>query len=226
MATAQAALDSARTYLNDQGQQIWTNTILLPFLVEAHKDLLLALLLNGIPVLREKSAAINVTAVTGVTLTLPTDLVEPISLKERPQTSTNITDYVRMEEKEFEPDTPQTDSLRYWCWREEAINFVGATTARTVLLRYWKSLTTITATTTTLGFLLAEVFLGPQTAAYAANSVGNTTLAQELAYVKGKEGSVAGSKLAQIIAINVKGMQNLPARRIPYRRYARSRFML
>lgn len=226
MATAQVALDSARTYLNDQGQQIWTNALLLPFLKEAHRDLLLTLLHNGIPVIREKSAAINITAVTGLIVTLPADLVEPISLKERAQTSTSVTDYVSMEEKDFEPDTPQTTELRYWCWREEAINLVGATTARTVLLRYLKSLATITAVGDSLGFILAEIFLGPQTAAYAANSVGNKTLASELAYIKGKQDGVAGSRLSQIVAINVKGMQNLPARRIPYRRYPRSKYML
>lgn len=224
MATAQAALDSARVYLNDVGQQIWTNTTLLPYLKEAHRDLLLLLWLNGIPVIREKSASINVTAVSGVTLTLPNDLLEPIWLKERPQGSSE--DWIPMIEMEFEPDIPQADTLRYWCWREEAINFVGATTNRSVLLRYWKGLTTIIDATTNLGFILAEAFLGPQTAGYAAGSVGNITLAQEMLYVKDVNIGIAGSKLHMIIQSNIKGQQNLPARRIAYRRFSRSRLLL
>lgn len=220
MAIATVALDSARTYLNDVGKQIWTDAALLPFLKEAHKDLLMVLWLNGIPVIKEKSASINVTAVSGVTLSLPSDLLEPISLKERTQSSTE--EWIDMSEVDFEPDSlTQELTLKIWCWREEAINFVGATTNRSVLLRYWKSFAVLTAAGDSLGFIQAENFLGPQTAAYAAGSIGNLTLAGELLWQQGVKVGVAGSRLDMIIRANVKGMQNLPARRIPYRRFAR-----
>lgn len=114
MALASVAFDSARSYLNDVGAQLWTNTILLPFIKEAHRDLLAVLWLNGIPVIKEQSAAINVTAVTGVTLTLPADLLEPISLSERAQTSSLLSDYVPMAETDWDPNIAQSDSLRYW----------------------------------------------------------------------------------------------------------------
>ncbi len=223
MATAATALTSARTYLNDVGQQIWTDVILLPFLKEAHKDLLLVLWLNGIPVIREKSASISVAALS-TTLTLPTDLLEPISLKERAVGETNA-NWQSMTETEFEPDKLMDITLKYWTWREEAIQFVGSTTAREVLLRYWKSSVDITTTSSNLGFLLAEVFLGPQTAGYAAGSVGNTTLAGELLYINGVNVGVAGARLDMILRANIKGMQSLPARRIPYRRSARSQLL-
>lgn len=223
MALASVALDSARTYLNDTGAQIWTNTVLLPYLKEAHKDLLLVLWLNGIPVIREKSASINVTA-GALTLTLPSDFIEPIWLKERAQGSSD--DWIPMAERDFEPDIRQDTTLKYWAYREEAINFVGATTNRSVLLQYWKSIADIVDATSPLGFIFAELFIGPQTAAYAANSVGNTTLAGELAYTNGVNVGVAGARLDMIIRANVKGMQNLPARRVPYRRFARSRILL
>lgn len=223
MSTAAAALDSARVYLNDVGKQIWTDAVLLPYLKEAHKDLLLVLFLNGIPVIREKSAAINVAA-NALTLTLPGDLLEPIWLKERAQGSSD--DWIPMTEVEFEPDRNKDIALRYWAWREEAINFVGATTNREVLLRYWKSITIVTDASSNLGFLLSDYFLGPQAAGYAAGSVGNDTLAKELLWVQGQSVGIAGSKLDMIIRSNVKGQQNLPARRIPYRRFARSRLLL
>lgn len=224
MATAQSALDSARVYLNDVGSQMWSNTVLLPYLKEAHKDLLLILWLNGLPVVLEKSAVINVTAVTGVTLTLPTDLLEPIELKERTQGS--IEDWLPMREVDFEPDSLiQNSTLEVWCWREEVINLVGSTTNRSVLLRYWKSLAAIVDATSALGFIMAESFLGPQTAGYACGSVGNTTLAAELLWIQNSNVGIAGSRLDMIIRANVKGMQNLPARRLPYRRFSRSRLM-
>src|SRR5438128_3118184 len=149
MSTARSALDSARVYLNDVNSQIWTNTVLIPYLKEAHKDLLLVLWLNGIPVLREKSAIINVNA-NVITLTLPSDLLEPIWLKERAQSSSD--DWIPVTETEFEPDLNKDTTLRYWAWREEAINFIGATTNREVLLRYWKSIATIVDSTSALGF--------------------------------------------------------------------------
>lgn len=225
MAIATSALDSARVYLNDTGKQIWTDAILLPFLKEAHRDMLLVLLLNGISVLREKSATINVAAVTGLTLTLPADLLEPIWLKERAQSSSNPDDWTPMTEVDFEPDINQDVNLNYWCWREEEIKLVGATTARSVLLRYWKTLTPPAAAGDTLGFINAEIFLGPQTAGYAAGSVGNTTLAQELLWIQNSNIGTAGARLDMLIRANVKGQQNLPARRIPYRRFQRSGFI-
>lgn len=226
MATATAALDSARAYLNDTGKQIWTDAVLLPYLKEAHKDLLLVLWLNGLPVVREKSAVINVTAITGLTLTLPSDLLEPIWLKERAQGSSVNISWIPMSETDFEPDIQQDTTLRYWAWREEQIKLVGATTAREVLLQYWKSIADIVDATSPLGFILSEVFLGPQCAGYAAGSVGNITLAGELLFINGQTVGVAGSKLDMIVRASIKGQQNLPARRIPYRRFARSRLVL
>lgn len=225
MALASVALTSARSvYLNDAGASMWTDAILLPHLKEAHKDLLLVLWLNDIPVIKEISATINVTAISGTTLTLPSDLLEPISLKERAQGSSEV--WVPMTEMDWEPTILQDTYLRYWIWREEQIKLVGAKNNREVLLRYYKSIADIVDGTSALGFILAETFLGPQCAGYAAGSVGNTTLAAELLWVNGVNVGVAGSKLDMIVRANIKGQQNLPARRIPYRRFARSRYLL
>lgn len=222
MANAVEALNSARSYLNDTGKSFWTDARLLPYLTEAYRDLLLILHSNGLPVLREKSSAITV-AIGATSLTLPSDFVEPIKLKERLSGSSDT--YVPMEEKDFAPDFDQVENLRYWAFREGAIEFIGATTARQVLLFYQKSLTIPTSAASALTFLYAETFLGPQTAGYAAGALGNTTLAEALLYRVGKDEdvSIAGSKLDTLIRFNVKGQQNLPARRLPYRRTRRIR---
>jgi len=142
--------------------------------------------------------------------------VEPIWLKERAFGSSD--NWISLTETDFESDIDQTSELRYWTWREEKILFVGATMKREILMRYWKTLTEPTAAGHSLGFIYAEHFLGPQMAAYAAASVGNLTLASSLLYVKGIHNGVAGAKLHMIIQGNIKGQQNLFARRIPYRR--------
>lgn len=223
MALASVALDSARTYLNDVGKSIWTDAVLIPYLKEAHKDLLLILWLNNIPVVKEKSAAIAVTAVSGLELTLPTDFLEPITLKEKLQGSSES--YSPMVEVDWEPDTTQEQNLRFWAYREEKIQFVGATTNRSVLLKYYKSLADIVDATSPLGFIMSEAFLGPQTAGYAAGAVGSTTLAGELLYIPDKNIGVAGPRIDMIVRANIKGQQNLPARRIGYRRFARRRLI-
>lgn len=219
---AGVACTSARTFLNDVGSQIWTDAILIPYVKEAHRDLLSILWLNGLPVLREKSAILPVNAnVTSLTIT---DMVDPIWIKERARNSSE--DWIPMTETDFEPDRNRDTMLKYWTWREEILNFIGATTDRDVLVRYIKQISVITNTGDSLGFLLAEYFVGPQTAGYAAGSVGNITLAKELLYVPNENIGVAGARLDTIIKANVKGQQNLPARRIPYRRFARSRLLL
>jgi len=213
MGTAADAFNSARSYLNDINAQIWTDGKLLPHLKEAHRDLQLALWLNGLPVLRERSAVINVAAnAVDLGSTQPADLLEPTKVMERTQGSTE--DWVHMDETDFEPDIDKATTLKYWAWREEKIVFVGATTNREIKLFYMKSLTLPTTASSTLGFIFAEIFLGPMTAQYASRSVGNSTLADETL-------SAAREKLDMVIRANVKGQQNLPVRRRPYRRSGR-----
>ena len=213
MALASEALDSARTYLNDQGKQIWSDALLIPFLKEAYKDLLLALKLNEIPVIMEKSAAITVN-IGATTLTLPADIVEPVKLKERLFGSSES--FINMSEKAWEPDITQSSTLRYWAWREEVLELVGATTKREVLLFYIKTLTAPTLASSSLGFINAETYLGPKTAVYAASSLGNSTLA-------GEANRIAEDKLEIIIRYNVKNKQGLPVRRLPYNRIGKMR---
>lgn len=212
MATAKEVFDSARAvYLNDAGGQVFTDSVLLPHLKEAHRDLQLHLLINGLPVIREKSDVIPVVALS-TELTLPADFIEAISLKERGSSSD---EWVSMTEKDFEPDYQQSTTLIFWCNRDEKIMLVGATTNREVLLRYNKGLTLPKDETSQMGFRLAEVFLAAQTAQYAARALGSDSLADDCL-------KAAELKLDLVVRANIKGQQSLPVRRIPYRRYRRS----
>lgn len=215
MTIATVALDSARSYLNDSSGSMWDDSKLIPHLQEAHRDLQIMLWLNGLPVLKEKSTILSVPSGT-ITLTLPSDLIEPQWLKERASGSSEA--WVAVTESDWEPDTLQQISLQYWTWREEEIKFLGATSNREVLLRYWKGITVPANQNSVLGFIFSEVFLGPQTAQYAARSVGNSTLANECL-------DAAKQKLDIIIRANVKSMQSMAARRIPYRRFGRRKLL-
>lgn len=216
--TAADALDSARVYLNDVGKQIWTDVVLLPYLKEAYRDLLLELELQQIPILRSKSTATTVN-IGDTTVTLPSDFVLPIKLTEKSFGSSDAP--TPMVECDFEPAVDATDTLRYWAFRNGVIDLVGSTTKRSVYLYYESGPTIPTAAGSSLGITNAEIFLGPQTAGYAAGSVGNRSLAVELLFIKSTQLGIAGGKLESIIRANVKNQQNLPARRIPYHRGGR-----
>ena len=218
MAIAKEAFNSARTHLNDSESAVWSDSTLLPHLKEAHRDLQVTLWLNGLPVIRKKSATINVNAsALDLGSNQPIDLVSPISLKERAQGSSE--GWTDVTETDFEPDRQMASILDVWCWREERIKFVGSTSNREVLLRYHAGMTLPKDENSVLGFIFAEYFLGPQTAQYAARSVGGTSLANECL-------EEAKQKLDMVIRANIKGQQNLPVRRIPYRRAVRGRLIL
>ena len=223
MALASVALNSARSvYLNDRGKQIWSDTLLLPHLQEAYRDLVLALTLNGLSILKEKSSAITVN-VGDTSLTLPADFYEPIRLRERDFSSSNPDDYIDMIQTDFPSDTNPDVTLRMWSYNQQVIKLIGATTKRSVLLFYLGGLTVPSSSASDLIFALAENFLAPQTAAYAAGSTGNLALASQLLYIPDIQLGVSGGKLSQIIRINVKNMQGLPVRRIPYHRAIRTK---
>jgi len=232
--TAAIPLGIARNvYLNDTNAQIWTDAVLIPFLQEAYRDLIMVLWLNGLPVVRAKTTVLTIPigktsmGPNGANV-LPADMLEPVWLKERATGATND-EWVPMSERDFEPDlltTPTT--LSYWAWRQEDIFFpsVGASTSRDIRMNYHATLTIPVVSTDSLNYIFAESFLAPQLSGYAAGSVGNDTLAGKLLWVQVVQVGIAGSKLDMIIRANVKNQQNIPARRLPYRRSMRGRYWL
>lgn len=206
--TAATPLAEAKVLLNDPSGNIYPDDKVLPLLQKAYAELQTKMMLNGLPVLKEQSTALTVVAGT-LNLAdgagLPSDLVYPIELAERAQSSGAI--YQQMDETDWEVDTPQSESLLYWNWREEEIKFLGATTNREVRIRYMKGLTRITATTTPIAVNNATTFLAARCAAIAAFVLGsNPTRADGL-------NGDAQSALTDLIAILVKRGQGLGIRR-------------
>jgi len=210
MATAQDVVDEASVLLGDPDQTKWDFAVLLPLLQKAHRELQVDLNLSGLPVLKEVSAILTVPALAvSLGALLPADLIEPVSLGERQSGTSDL--FNDMIQTTWEPEDVQTTTLRYWSWREENIVFLGATVAVDVKLRYIKGLTAPTSEGSPLGFINAQLFLGPRTAALAAAVAGNLAVAQAL-------NADAEIQKAKVIRYNVKQMQAIPKRRRPYRR--------
>jgi len=191
-AQAEDALNLARALLNDSSGAVFTDTLLMPLLNSAYRGLQRELAENGVSVLAEQQDIdLEVNSSTGITNTelsdvsspqLPTDCLMPHMLWER--ATANTTDvFVPMEKfmsggsmLNLQPSA----YLRLWEWREDKINFIGATQAVTVRVRYEKVLSTLVLGTDPVMIRSATDPLAFATAALAARSRGARALAADL----------------------------------------------
>lgn len=217
MPLASVALDEARILLNDVGATLYTNTILLPYLKKAYRELQQQLADNGVSVTREQSSALTLAANVTVlnsssTPALPTDLLYPITLEEKLSGESDI-NYIPMQEVEWIDNFEQTERLQVWSWRENEIKLNGATGTTLVRIRYFKSLAAIVDSTTNIPILDSETFLGSRTAALAAFTIGGSV---DKATVLSTD---AESALATLLSTQVKNRQNQPVRRKRFRSF-------
>jgi len=191
-AQAEDALNLARALLNDSSGAVFTDTLLMPLLNSAYRGLQRELAENGVSVLSEQQDIdLEVNSTTGITNTelsdvsspqLPTDCLMPHMLWER--ATANTTDvFVPMEKfmsggsmLNLQPSA----YLRLWEWREDKINFIGASQAVTVRVRYEKVLSTLVLGTDPVMIRSATDPLAFATAALAARSRGARALAADL----------------------------------------------
>lgn len=167
---ASVVLAGARQLLNDVSGAVWTDTVLIPKLQDAHRELQKIMKLVAAPVMKAIDNDISVLAFA-TTLTLPSDIVEPIRLWEKaPADAESL--YIPMTDTDPLPIVAQAATLVYWMWRDESVSFIGASANRFVRMEYWKSLTVPALSTDLLGITDAEIYLTPRTAALASLAVG------------------------------------------------------
>ena len=217
MSTASVALDETRLLLNDVAAKLYTDTVLIPALNKAYRELRQQFADNGISVEKEQTADITIpTGTTTLTFSsspaLPANLLYPIQIMEK-FLGQNDTEYLEMQERQWTPDVTRSSRLQYWNWRQNTMIFPGASGVTVVRLRFWGSLTNITMAADEIGILDSETFLASRTAAIAAVSIGGSL---DKARVLNED---AGSSLSTLLSTAVKNRQGLPVRRKPFRRY-------
>lgn len=173
---ASTVFATARTLLNDDGNSLFTDTVLLPKLVEAFRELQAKLILSAAPMMRAEASQNIAVGIT--TLTLPIDLVAPIRLWEK-AVADPATLYIPMTEQDPLPNVAQGVNLIYWQWYQQAINLIGSSSTRAVKIQYWRSLTEPTGSGSDLIFNRGELYLAPRTAALAAGTVGEDVSMQK-----------------------------------------------
>jgi hypothetical protein len=216
---------SCRNYLNDVDAITWTDAHILPCIQEAHKELQVELSLNDIAVVRNQITnapnQVGLHLIAGQTSLsaaglMPADLLEPIEMNERDWGDTTPEDYLEMQRVPFLPNYTQNNFLYFWTWMGEDILFLGATVDRDLQIRYRSSLATPLNMNSTMGFLRAELYVGPRAASLCCLISGDA-----------KKGSLlqaqADRNLDKVIRSNVKNDQGTGVRRIPYRRIGRVR---
>ncbi len=204
-------------YLNDPGQTNYKYSNMSAIVKAAMLALESELFANGISTLEETSAVLAIPASrlelsSSTNPALPTDLILPVRMDERPD-GTLV--WTRMHERETLPIRDMGTTLIDWTWEKEGIQFIGATLPNDVRLFYLKSLSAIVDQTSPIYVLGALSFLAAKSAALAALTIGNNPeRAQAL------EG-IAQHELDAFIRARVKETQSYPARRLPYAHYRR-----
>lgn len=213
-------MDSAATLLTDPNKVTFTYAFQLPFLLIAWDELQEALVANGIVDVDEvTSSPSTVAANTKEWTGQPSDLLFPKKLWEKAVGAADE-EYYPLDERESEPDEASVETLENWWFREGYIKFKGATTSRSVIVKYQRELATITGESTVIPVLNVKNFLAFRTAAIIARARGNKSRADDLdADAKFHFDSIIGTK--------VKDAQGEPVKPKPYgwsrrhRRYQR-----
>lgn len=201
----------AAALLNDANQRMYSDVVLLPFVKKAWKEIENKFIELGVPTVVDWSAAISVPAsTTEANITLPSNLISPISLQER-VVGQDDTQWVDMEEVGELPSRVRTSTITEWEWRGDTIKILGATQANEVRIRYERVLSSVAAVGDSLPVLGCQTFMSTRTAADAAERIGeNSERAQKLK-------QEADGHLEVLVNTKVLELQNLRNRRLPYR---------
>ncbi len=186
--TAGQITSLSRSLLNDAQGNLFTDAVLLPYANSAYRALQRALANAGAGGFLSDNFQVVVTAVVAadasvqVSITdstpppnqLPTDLLFPLKLWERPNGSAQeFVEMVDLTRHGGLPSRPQGLTLSIWEWRADGIYFLGATQDTQVRVRYLKSFPDLTDATSPVLVRNAQEAIAYGTAALAAGARGS-----------------------------------------------------
>lgn len=211
--TAGGVMDLSAALLNDAAKSMFSYAVQLPFLKLAQDELDIELKDCGVALVNQ-IADIDVAA-EALFLTLPCNFFLPIKLEERADGSTDDNAWVEMEEKDWEPNREMSDTLIYWTFRNNKINFVGATAAREVRLHYIRNLSGVTDSSNNEEVDKARNFLCMRTAALCAEFI-----LQDIQRATSLNAQ-AQINIGKLTSVLIKNTQGVRVRRRPFRIHGR-----
>jgi hypothetical protein len=205
------AITEAQALLNDLSGDIYTSASLLPFAKKAWRELMTRLIKEGMPYpTKTNFDPIAAVAVPGVPYEV-TDMLQPIRMWEKGAGETDDF-YIPMAERETLPNLALDTTLKFWTWRGGVILLIGSNANR-VVKTYYKYLPTVTDADFDIGLIAnSQSFLASRIAAIAAFVIGANKERAE-----GLSGD-ARDALDELVTTQVKQRQNLPVRRLGYKR--------
>jgi hypothetical protein len=185
--TAGQITSLVRALLNDAAGNLFTDAVLLPYVNSAYRKTQRALanvqsgtfLIDDVLLVVaavaqvDASAQVSITDATAPPNQLPTNLLVPVKLWERPNLSSN--DFIEMTDltdHDGLPSEPQAPALRYWEWRADGLYFLGATQDTQIRLRYQCSFPDLTDATSPVLIRNAQEALAYAAAAMAGAARG------------------------------------------------------
>jgi len=206
---ATEVMDRARAVLNDVAKDLYTDTVLLPYLQIANDDLSDELVDNGATVPKEISVDL-ILPIGQKSPVLPNDFIVPIEVFEKNSGETD--DYYRfMKQKDFLPNGLPATELAAWSWRENTINTNGSTQNKSLRVRYYRLIAQVVGVNSNVELTHALNYLAYHTAALAAEHIGqNRVKAIDLE-------AQAMVKLAKLLKKEVKQNQARVFRRRPFK---------
>lgn len=226
---ASLALSTARVCLNDSAGNLFSDVVLLPYLNSVYRRVQRALSVAGGPLFIADNVILTLAAIitpdpglqtsltdvgynNGTTVAnppqLPTDLLEPDDIWERPTGSTQ--DFVEMTDLTEHgglPSLPQGPTLNVWEWRADGLYFLGATLSNDIRIRYKKALPDFAAGTDPILIPNSADCLAYNTAAMAAMARGSP--------LADKWSQAGEDALENLVAAATRREQNSPRRRRP-----------
>lgn len=215
---ASDVMTQAAGMLNDTALSLYTQAVQLPYLIKANEELEQHFAIYGVQVERKKGAVITVLA-NALVLALPADFFLPIRLFER-GVGENNQSWVPMTERTWEPETAvPTTNLVYWAFRGNAINFIGATADREVLMEYERMLAVITSAASPEDYSFSKNWLASRTAELCARYIGQNAIMANT--IRDNDVAMNFDSLVRMLILN---QQNLRQRRPRFRTQARGVF--
>jgi len=221
--TAGQITSLVRSLLNDSQGNLFTDTLLLPYANSAYRKVQRAignaggggfiqddvLLVVAAVAETDTSLQVSITDATAPPNQLPTDLLVPVKIWERPNLSTDdFLEMVDLSQHGGLPSRVQDVTLSVWEWRADGIYFIGATQDTQIRLRYSKAYPDLTDSTSPVLVRNAQEAIAYATAALAAWSRGSA-LAE-------RWDQAATDAIEDLVITAVRREQQSSRRRRPY----------
>ena len=221
--TAGQITSLVRSLLNDAQGNLFTDTVLLPYANSAYRKLQRAIgnaggggfiqddVLLVVPAVAQTdtSLQISISDASAPPNQLPTDLLLPVKIWERPNLSSD--DFVEMVDLSQHgglPSRVQDVTLSVWEWRADGIYFVGATQDTQIRLRYVKAYPDFTDATSPVLVRNSQEAIAYATAALAGWARGSPLAA--------KWDEAAADAIEDLVSAAVRREQQSQRRRRPY----------